>query len=519
MTSLYCSRSHENPGNCRFCQRCGEQLPAVATPSSQSGMVGQLLDLRYQIVRELGHGGFGRTYLAEDTHRFKELCVLKEFAPQVEGSQALQKAEELFQREAGVLHKLQHPQIPRFRELFRTQWQGRVRLFLVQDYVDGQTYHSLLQTRRSQGQKFSDSEVTQLLVQVLPILDYIHSCGVIHRDISPDNLIARSRDGLPVLIDFGGVKQIAIAVASQRQPAIASPSTTVTRLGKIGYAPAEQMEQGVVSPHSDLYALAVTALVLLTGKEPAEVFGSDGRQWQRDVNLNPTIMAALDRMVSPVPAKRFQSAQEVLQALSRGLVVPRSSALPHLSKQIAAPPLTAATLAIAPQHPARLSPAMSAPSPLQRRSAGLETGLLLLAVIGVATGGWYAGSHWLTPFLPDPGAEPRHPAQTTTKHDTTPAELPNLERQRKHRLTQRRQALGIDNSVLVKLVDAAFYAKYPELGGRQLSTAPTDAALRLAWDEIASRYLDRLESLSPEARSRLERHIKENNAVPPPSFQ
>ena len=100
---------------------------------------GDILNSRYRILQQLGHGGFGRTYLAEDMNRFNEPCVLKEFAPQLQGSFALEKAQELFEREAGVLYRLEHPQIPRFRELFRYKHQGKGHLLLVQDYVEGQT--------------------------------------------------------------------------------------------------------------------------------------------------------------------------------------------------------------------------------------------------------------------------------------------------------------------------------------------------------------------------------------------
>lgn len=165
---------------------------------------GITLSNHYRIVRELGQGGFGRTYLAEDAHRFNEPCVLKEFAPQVQGSYALQKSEDLFEREAGVLYKLKHNQIPNFRELFRVNINDRGYLFLVQDYIPGQTYRFLLDARKRQGLHFIEAEINQLLIQLLPVLEYTHSLGVIHRDISPDNLILRSSDGMPVLIDFGG---------------------------------------------------------------------------------------------------------------------------------------------------------------------------------------------------------------------------------------------------------------------------------------------------------------------------
>lgn len=175
----------------------------------------------------------------------------------------------MFQREAKVLHQLQHPQIPRFREIFRVNLAGKEYLFLVQDYVEGETYSGLLNHRIQQGLRFTEAEIRQLLQQILPVLDYIHSLGVIHRDISPDNLILRSVDKLPVLIDFGGVKQVVAVVASQYyQPGVVASPPAATLLGKVGFAPPEQMQTGNVSPHSDLYALAVTAVVLLTGKQP-----------------------------------------------------------------------------------------------------------------------------------------------------------------------------------------------------------------------------------------------------------
>ncbi|HCF27233.1 MAG TPA: serine/threonine protein kinase, partial [Cyanobacteria bacterium UBA11049] len=129
--TLYCTQGHENIPGSRFCMLCGEQL----TLAMANGIYpGQILGDRYLISRQLAQGGFGRTYLAEDTNRFNELCVLKEFAPQAQSNTILKKAEELFEREAGVLYKLEHPQIPRFRELFRVNLNGKVHLFLVQDY-------------------------------------------------------------------------------------------------------------------------------------------------------------------------------------------------------------------------------------------------------------------------------------------------------------------------------------------------------------------------------------------------
>ncbi|HBL11317.1 MAG TPA: serine/threonine protein kinase, partial [Cyanobacteria bacterium UBA11162] len=231
--------------------------------------VGSILEKRYRIVRELGQGGFGRTYLAEDINRYNEKCLLKEFAPQVLSVSDLRKAQELFEREAGMLYKLQHPQIPRFRELIWVNVGIKDSLFLVQDYIEGQTYWDILKS----GKQFSEAEVIELMLLILPVLEYIHSQNLLHRDISPDNLIQRNSDKLPFLIDFGCVKQLATNALSQ---CTGLPGTAV---GKHGYAPEEQMTQGKVSPSSDLYALAVTALVLLTGEEPQELYNSFKGTW------------------------------------------------------------------------------------------------------------------------------------------------------------------------------------------------------------------------------------------------
>ncbi|HEY9607851.1 MAG TPA: serine/threonine-protein kinase [Allocoleopsis sp.] len=269
---------------------------------------------RYVIVHPLGQGGMGRTYLAEDTGRFNERVTLKELMPFLQGTQALQKAEELFQREAAILYKLSSPQIPRFWEFFR---EGK-RLFLVQDYIEGKTYHTLLEERMAIGQYFSEAEIVELLWQLLVVLSYLHSLGIIHRDISPDNIICRASDGLPILIDLGGVVQIPLEVGETVSHTPNSvPFSSKTRLGKMGYAPDEQMRLGIVAPHSDLYALAVTALVLMTGKQPQELIDPDTLHWiwQQELSLSPRVSFMLNRMLAPNPSDRFHSADEVVEYL------------------------------------------------------------------------------------------------------------------------------------------------------------------------------------------------------------
>ncbi|BAY86250.1 serine/threonine kinase [Calothrix parasitica NIES-267] len=267
---------------------------------------GTILQNRYKIIKTLGQGGFGRTYLAEDQRRFNELCAIKELIPTATGASAWQKAQELFEREAASLYQIEHPQVPKFRERFEQDQ----RLFLVQDYVEGKTYYDLLEERKSIGGSFTEAEVLRLIRSMLPVLGYIHSKGIIHRDISPDNIIMRESDKLPVLIDFGVVKELRLRLRSQN-------STPQTYVGKPGYSPSEQIQTGQAYPSSDLYALTVSAIVLLTAKEPAELFDENLLvwNWQRWVTVKPRFAEILNRMLSHKPGGRYQSASEVSEAL------------------------------------------------------------------------------------------------------------------------------------------------------------------------------------------------------------
>lgn len=503
MTHPYCSKGHENPPGTRFCLQCGEKL---VPPSHQGVYPGLVLQAhqaapRYRIVRQLGQGGFGRTYLAQDLHRFEELCVLKEFAPQVQGTSALQKAEELFEREAGVLYKLQHPQIPQFRELIKVKQENIAKLFLVQDFVDGQTYHALLDARKRQGMRFNEAEVMQLMLQILPVLEYIHSLGIIHRDISPDNLILRQSDGLPVLIDFGGVKQIAATVIYQLQASTPTP----TRLGKPGYAPQEQMSGGVVAPHSDFYALAATVVVLLTGKEPQQLIDQHTLEWnwRREVQLSQNLGRVLDKMLAPRLNERFANAREIRQALSyvEAPVVYAPTQAPATVEptQTIVP---GATLAVSP----KAAVVASTPSP----SFGFAKKILLVFVAIVVAGsiGWLGGNWWIESQSIGKGVkQPRDGSPTDSP--TIPVEqLTPAERDRKEALQQRRTNLGIEQNFYTSLVNEAFWTQYPNQRGRVLGTSEEDNKLREQWDAIAANLLNQIEQtkLSAPARQQLGRY-------------
>lgn len=286
--------------------------------------LGTLLRQRYLIQAVLGQGGFGRTYLAIDQERFDERCVLKEFSVPYQDEASVNKSRALFQREASTLYQLQHPQVPRFWAAFEEDQ----RLFLVQEFADGQTYRQLLNVRKENGGAFSEGEVHYFLSRMLPVLTYIHHNGIIHRDISPENIVLKTQlgegaqdldKGLPMLIDFGAVKQATAHLAL---------TSSVTRVGKIGYAPPEQLQTGQVYPNSDLYSLAATCLVLLTGKEPRSLLDSQTLdwRWQIHVSISDAFGAILRRMLSVYPGDRYQSAQAVLDDLQPLLRLPPDQA-------------------------------------------------------------------------------------------------------------------------------------------------------------------------------------------------
>lgn len=224
---------------------------------------GTLVNNRYLIQKILGQGGFGRTYLAFDNQRFGEACVLKEFVPTTNNASIIRKSQELFEREAKVLHQIQHPQIPKFLAWLT----DNQRLFIVQEYIDGKTYSQILSERLTARNKpFSETEVRKWLLDILPVLEYIHERKIIHRDISLENVMLRSEESKPVLIDFGVVKEkfTQILSADENQQYVVKASV----VGKIGYSPPEQLRLGQCYPSSDIYALGVSAVILLTGKMP-----------------------------------------------------------------------------------------------------------------------------------------------------------------------------------------------------------------------------------------------------------
>ncbi|MEC4985673.1 MAG: serine/threonine-protein kinase, partial [Oscillatoria sp. PMC 1076.18] len=223
-------------------------------------MLGKLLDGRYQIVQRLSSGGFGDTYIAEDTRRpGNPQCVVKHLLPTNSDPNYLAIVRRLFNNEAEILEKLgEHPQIPQLLAYFEAEEE----FYLVQQLIIGHT----LTRELIPNQPWTESAVIELLKDVLTIFQFVHSYNVIHRDLKPDNFLRRKQDGKLFLIDFGSVKQIREPLNTTQ--ANLNPNTVV--VGTLDYMAAEQ-KQGNPQLNSDIYSLGLIAIQALTGIYPKQL--------------------------------------------------------------------------------------------------------------------------------------------------------------------------------------------------------------------------------------------------------
>jgi serine/threonine-protein kinase len=270
-------------------------------------MLGKLLDRRYQVTQVLGAGGFGKTYLAQDTRRpGNPICVVKQLKPISSDASFLETARRLFTSEGETLEQLgNHDQIPRLLAYFEEDNE----FFLVQEFIEGHT----LTEELLPGQRWEESRVIELLTEVLNILEFVHSRGVIHRDIKPDNLIRRNSDRKLVLVDFGAVKQMHTQLATTY-----AHSNTIA-VGTPGYMSSEQA-RGQPRPNSDIYALGVIAIQALTGLVPMQMqddLNTGEILWEHLVYVSKGLAAIITKMVRYHFKDRYQSATEVLQELKQ----------------------------------------------------------------------------------------------------------------------------------------------------------------------------------------------------------
>ncbi len=282
----------ENPPQSNFCRSCGGRL--------------RLRD-RYLAVKPIGQGGFGRTFKAIDEDKpSKPFCVIKQFFPQVKGTNAAQKAAELFTQEASALEQLDYPNIPELLAYFITP-DGRQ--YLVQEFIDGQN----LKTELDQQGKFSSSQIRELLVTILPTLNYIHQLGFIHRDLKPENIIRRTDNRQLYLVDFGAAKMNATNLSQVQGTTIGTPEFMAPEQG-----------WGRAFASSDLYSLGITCINLLTGVSPFTLFDDLQSQWVWRAALTeviePELGTIIDKLIQSKPIDRYQTAQAVIDALDQNIL-------------------------------------------------------------------------------------------------------------------------------------------------------------------------------------------------------
>ncbi|PZV11729.1 MAG: protein kinase [Pseudanabaena sp.] len=297
-----------NPESASFCMNCGKNL--------------RLKGL-YEAIALIGQGGMGRTFQAHDLGRFGKPCAIKQFLPQVQDPELMKKAITLFESEAAQLKALgSHPQIPELIAYFEEDGC----LYLVQELIEGENLYIDLQRNGI----FSKAQIYELLVDILPVLQFIHDRQVIHRDIKPDNIIRRSLKSLEldqkekisnyqspitnssginfVLVDFGAAKAFTTNTANR----------TGTLIGSVEYIAPEQA-RGKAVPQSDLYSLGVTCIYLLTGISPFDLYDdkSDRWTWREKIqaSISNHLAGILNRLLERAIANRYSSAMEVLHDL------------------------------------------------------------------------------------------------------------------------------------------------------------------------------------------------------------
>jgi serine/threonine protein kinase len=275
----------ENPAN-GACQSCGTELT---------------LRDRYQSLKPIGQGGFGRTFLAVDLSQpLKPRCAIKQLYPRQQGVGLQEKASEQFRQEAQQLAVLGHyPSMPRFLNYFEQDGYQ----YLVQEFIEGQNLAEVA----AEGRIFTEAEVRELLEKVLETIDFLHHRQIIHRDIKPANII-QTPNGRFVLVDLGAAKVLTGTALGQ----------TGTVIGSAEYVAPEQLRGKAVFA-SDLYSLGATCVTMLTGMSPFSLFDTSTGAWEwRDYLAGPVgdrLGKILDRMLLGPTKQRYASAQEVLRDL------------------------------------------------------------------------------------------------------------------------------------------------------------------------------------------------------------
>ncbi|MBD1921335.1 serine/threonine protein kinase [Microcoleus sp. FACHB-831] len=288
----HCAKlDHPNNDNNRFCQSCGSDL---------------LLQGRYQVMRLLSDkSGFGKIYEADEGGTPKILKVLKEYFNNNS------KVVELFQQEAAVLKKLNHPGVPKVDVdgYFRFQAKNSLTLHcIIMEKIDGHNLEEWLQQHGNNP--ISEQQAIGWLKQLTEILHLVHQNQWFHRDIKPPNIMLRP-DGRLVLIDFGTAREATITYIAKL-----GGGHSITRVDSPGYTPPEQAN-GQAVPQSDFFALGRTFVYLLTAKNPSDFYdaNNDVLRWQEAANISTLLADFIDKLMAPRPGDRPPNTEVLLQQI------------------------------------------------------------------------------------------------------------------------------------------------------------------------------------------------------------
>lgn len=290
----------------------------------------------YQIICPISEGGFGTTYLVEDSHIHppaERRRIIKQLKPIHNDPQTYEIIKERFRQEAKIIEELGkgHSQIPVLYGYFEEQGN----FYLVEEYIEGKTLDQVV----AQQGKLNESQVKTNLGHLLCVLEYLQNRKIIHRDIKPENIILREFDGLPVLIDFGTMKE---SMGTMMTPS--GHSTRSIVIGTPGFMPPEQMAGRSVYA-SDIYALGLTAIYLLTGKRPEEL-DSDPMTgdllWQSHApQVSPALVSILNQAIHSQAKERFLTAKQMAFALENPIVLLQASSVHQMPKStVISPPPT-----------------------------------------------------------------------------------------------------------------------------------------------------------------------------------
>ncbi|HEY9701842.1 MAG TPA: serine/threonine-protein kinase, partial [Allocoleopsis sp.] len=396
-----------------------------------------------------------------------------------------------------ILSRLNHPYIPKRYDKFNFITKtGEMYPCLILEYIQGQTLEQILEQRG----KLTENEVKRIGLEILEILTYIHNQNIVHRDISPDNIILRNYDNKPVLIDFGGVKDFQPNAANQglkniHKKVLNKIGVNKTRLGKVGYSPEEQMRMGDVYPSSDFYALGVTMLVLLTGETPDAIYDNykGNWRWQDKIKASADLERILRKMVAYFPEDRYQTTAELindfqLQHLggnqntgSQIITSVTKMATVLAQKIVGATPISNYTNN--PQIPRsqKLQNMQDFITSPQALTAG---GIVILSLTGLLAWNVIAANIQHS----NSGKKDQKPNNPKTEQPQPVAQT------RQQKILQRQKDLGVSDTIFYRTIDKRFNSRHPELKGRNLDPSnPQDAQFISEWWDIAEQFLNEKE--------------------------